>query len=270
MKDASWPHELSIKKNIEANSDLSKIYNDYSSLSITKFGRIVTLKPHLLSEKIYKLATDPKIIELLKPLMGDNINIWSSAFFAKKPNSTKYVGYHQDAPFWQLSSDNVYSAWIALSKSTKKNGCLEFVNHQSDSNFELDVENPYLAYKEGIKTSDSKNLISFNQEIPKDIKEKKPFYIELNPGEFSIHKITVIHGSSPNKSNNPRIGLVIRYVDSDTYHLKDKNDSALNIIGQKSKYFENEKIPIGEFTENNILEYESKSKTAGTFGNKQY
>ena len=67
-----------------------------------------------------------------------------------------------------------------------------------------------------------------------------------------------------------RIGLVIRYVDSDTYHLKDKNDSALNIIGQKSKYFENEKIPIGEFTENNILEYESKSKTAGTFGNKQY
>ena len=102
------------------------------------------------------------------------------------------------------------------------------------------------------------------------IKDKIPFYVQLKPGEFSIHKITVIHGSSPNKSNLPRIGLVIRYVDSKTFHLKDKNDSALNVSGQKSKHFSQEKRPYGEFTESNILEYESKANTAGTFGNKQY
>ena len=258
------------KKNIKSNSDLSNIYNQFTNLSNLKFGRIVTLKPHLLSESIYKLATDPKIIDILKPLMGNDINIWSSAFFAKKPKSTNYVGYHQDAPYWQLSSDNVFSAWIALSESNQENGCLEFIDHNDNSTFDLDISNPYEAYKKGIKTSEGKNLISFNQKIPKELKKKTPFYVELKPGEFSIHKITVIHGSSPNKSNHPRIGLVIRYVDSKTYHLKDKNDSALNVCGQKSKYFSQEKIPTGEFTENNILEYESKSNTAGTFGNKQY
>lgn len=270
MENASWPHELSVKKDINKNSDLSNIYYEFTNLSNSKLGRIVTLKPHLLSENIYKLATDPKIINLLKPLMGNDINIWSSAFFAKKPKSTSYVGYHQDAPYWQLSSDNVFSAWIALSESNKNNGCLEFIDYNNDSTFDLDVSNPYEAYKKGIKTSEGKNLISFNQNIPNVIKRKKAFYVELNPGEFSIHKITVIHGSSPNKSELPRIGLVIRYVDSETYHLKDKNDSAMNVIGQKSKYFAQEKKPNGEFTERNILEYESKSNTAGTFGNKQY
>tara|TARA_S200000501_G_scaffold269834_1_gene253557 strand:+ start:789 stop:1601 length:813 start_codon:yes stop_codon:yes gene_type:complete len=270
MKDASWPHELSVKKDIVHNSDLSKVYYAFTKLSNEKFGRVVALKPHLLSETIYKLATDPKIINILKPLMGEDINIWSSAFFAKKPKSTSYVGYHQDAPFWQLSSDNVYSAWIALSESNKENGCLEFIAHTEDYTFDLDISNPYEAYKKGIKTSEGENLISFNQKIPKKIKEKSPFYVELKPGEFSIHKITVIHGSSPNKSNLPRIGLVIRYVDSKTHHLKDKNDSALNVIGKKSEYFEQEKRPYGEFTENNLVEYNSKSNTAGTFGNKQY
>ncbi len=270
MKNASWPHQLSVKKDIDKDSDLSNIYYEFSKLSNSKFGRIVTLKPHLLSESIYKLATDPRIIDLLKPLMGNDINIWSSAFFAKKPKSTNYVGYHQDSPYWQLSSDNVYSAWIALSESNKDNGCLEFIDHESNDTFDLDISNPYEAYKKGIKTSEGQNLISFNQKIPEIIKEKNPFYVELKPGEFSIHKITVIHGSSPNKSNLPRIGLVIRYVDSKTYHLKDKNDSALNVSGQKSKHFSQEKRPYGEFTESNILEYESKANTAGTFGNKQY
>ena len=166
MQDASWPHSLSVKKYIKKNSDISNIYHEFARLSNLNFGRMITLKPHLLSENIYKLASDPKIIEKLKPLMGNDISIWSSAFFAKQPKSTNYVGYHQDAPYWQLSTDNVFSAWIALSESNKDNGCLEFIDHKNDSTFELDISNPYEAYKKGIKTSEGRNLISFNQKIP--------------------------------------------------------------------------------------------------------
>ena len=270
MQDASWPHDLSIKEGLDSNSDLSNIYNQFKDLSISNLGRLVTLKPHLLSQRIFDLANDPQILNILRPLMGANINIWSSAFFAKEPNTTSYVGYHQDAPYWQLSSENVYSAWIALSESNRENGCLEFIENRGKSMFNLDVSNPYQAYRDGKKTTPGKDLISFNQNIPDYIKGQKPSYVELQPGQFSIHKINVIHGSSPNKSNNPRIGLVIRYVDSDTYHLKDKSDSALNLLGTSSKYFTQERRPIGEFSEENVIEYNSKSSTAGTFGNKQY
>lgn len=80
----------------------------------------------------------------------------------------------------------------------------------------------------------------------------------------------VVHGSGPNESNKPRIGFAIRYVDSETFHLKDKEDSATHVSGKKSEYFKIETPPKGEFSELNIKEYNKRSNTAGTFGNKSY
>ena len=75
---------------------------------------------------------------------------------------------------------------------------------------------------------------------------------------------------NPNLSNKPRIGFAIRYVDSKTFHLKDKEDSATHICGKRSKYFKLETPPKGEFSDSNIEEYNKRSNAAGTFGNKSY
>jgi hypothetical protein len=34
----------------------------------------------------------------------------------------------------------------------------------------------------------------------------------LEPGEMSIHHIGVVHGSEPNRSDEPRIGIAVRFV----------------------------------------------------------
>ena len=60
--------------------------------------------------------------------------------FCKKPESTNYVGITR-CTYWQLSSDNVFSAWIALSESNKDNGCLG-LSIIRIINFELDISNP--------------------------------------------------------------------------------------------------------------------------------
>lgn len=129
--DAHWPFDLSIKNELDIDQDFTSYYYNYKENCINKLGKVIALKPHLLSEKLFNLATDKNIISRLKELIGPDISIWSSAFFVKESKSKKYVGYHQDNPYWQLSSSNVYTAWIALSFSKKENGCLEFINLES-------------------------------------------------------------------------------------------------------------------------------------------
>ncbi len=268
--DARWPLDLSIKNELLQDQDLTSIYYNYKNTCIQKLGKLVALKPHLLSEKLFKLATDKNILSCLNEFIGPDISIWSSAFFVKEAKSKKYVGYHQDNPYWQLSSSNVYTAWIALSFSKKENGCLEFIDIDTEKKYNLDIKNPYQEYKKGNKTTEENDLISYKQDIPINNIESSRKYVELNPGEFSIHNVNVVHGSGSNESNNPRIGFAIRYVDSKTYHLKDKKDSATHISGKKSEYFDLETHPKGEFSEFNIDEYNRRSSTAGTFGNKSY
>ena len=268
---ASWPYTLNLKDN--EIKDLSDLYFEFKKKSIEKFGRVCALKPHLLSEKVYKLATREEILNQVEEIIGKDLNIWSSAFFVKEPNKTKYVGFHQDAPYWQLSSQNVVTAWIAISNSHLKNGCLQFIESSNDEDSQihpLDVEDAYATYKTGEKTTDKDDLISFNQIIPKKYLNKRRHYVELKSGEFSLHDISVIHGSDANISNEYRIGFAVRYINSETYHIKDKKDTALNVRGNISNYLANENIPKGEFTPNNIINYNNFINSAGGFGNKSY
>ena len=36
--------------------------------------------------------------------------------------------------------------------------------------------------------------------------------IELQPGEFSLHHVRIVHGSDPNNADYRRLGFAIRYV----------------------------------------------------------
>ena len=74
---------------------------------------------------------------------------------------------------------------------------------------------------------------SKNQNLDDYVKINKPRFVNLKPGQFSIHHLNIVHGSGINRSENYRIGFAIRYVSSDTRHLEVKKDSAIHICGQK-------------------------------------
>jgi len=42
-------------------------------------------------------------------------------------------------------------------------------------------------------------------------------FVELKPGQASLHHVLLFHGSEPNRSDDRRIGLAIRYIPT---HLK--------------------------------------------------
>ena len=269
--DASWPYD--IPSSCATHLDIFNIYTNYKQESLKHLGKVATVKPHLLSERIYRLASCDPVINVVKSFIGNDINIWSSAFFAKEPFSKKYVGFHQDSPYWQLSSSNVVTAWIALTCSDKNNGCLQILTDSKITTevYPLDVQDSFTSYRRGEKTTDQDDLISFKQNLSaKDLKSYTRHFVTLQPGQFSVHSVNAIHGSDRNTSSTPRIGFAVRYVDSHTYHMRDKRDSVLHVCGRKSDYFKSETAPIGEFTPANILNYTNALDTAGVFGNKSY
>ena len=146
--------------------------------------------------------------------------------FSKRTREGKIVSFHQDNPYWQLTSNNVVSAWIALTKSDEKSGALSVVpgSHKKGIIKNLDVKNARQSYLNGEKTTSDNDLLSYNQDLDDYIAKHPPKHLELEAGEFSIHHVNTVHGSGINNSLSPRIGFAVRYITSDTKHLVEKKE----------------------------------------------
>jgi non-heme Fe2+,alpha-ketoglutarate-dependent halogenase len=266
----AYPLKLSRKF---TDKELKEEYYNFQNQCKEKLNYYVSLKPNLLSTFFDELAFDKNIISSVQKLIGPDIYIWSSAFFPKEPGEGKIVSFHQDNPYWQLTSNNVVSAWIALTNSTEKSGALSVVpkSHKNGVINKLDVDNPRESYLEGKKTTPDKDLLSYKQNLDNFILQNPPICLNLQPGEFSIHHVNTVHGSGINKTDQPRIGFAIRYVSSDTKHIIEKNgDSAIHVCGKKNSYFSNEPRPKKSFSNLAIETHISSMKSAGAFGNKKY
>lgn len=263
----AYPFDLKNKSENPENK-----YFEFQEKAISALGHEVTLKPNLLSNFFYNLSIDSSIIQEVKKIIGEDIYIWSSAFFPKKPGGGKIVSYHQDNPYWQLTTDNVVTAWIALTDSNKDNGALEIVPGSSKYGLlkDLDVENPREAYLKGMKTTDSNDLLSYKQNLDAFISKNKPEIIKLQKNQFSLHHVNSVHGSGLNNSNNHRIGFAVRYISSNTKHKMENIDSAIHVCGKKNNYFIDEVCPDEDFGEKEIINYHKAMKATGAFGNKSY
>ncbi len=252
--------------------DFEKDYFDFQKKSLKHFNRKISVKPNLLSVFFDKLTFDKEIIRHVKSLIGNDIYIWSSAIFFKGPSDGKIVSYHQDNPYWQLTTENVVTAWIALTASNEHCGALEIVpgSYKLGLIKKLDISNPRQAYLKGLKTTQEKDLLSYNQNLEDFIKNNKPEIINLKPGQFSLHHINAVHGSGVNESNKNRIGFAIRYISSQTKHKTEAKDSAVHVSGIKSKYFLDELRPTKDFSCEAINAFNKAMESAGAFGNKKY
>jgi ectoine hydroxylase-related dioxygenase (phytanoyl-CoA dioxygenase family) len=61
---------------------------------------------------------------------------------------------------------------------------------------------------------DESNLLFRGERVITDVEESRAVDIVLQPGEVSLHQSTIVHGSNPNTSDEPRIGFIVRFVTS--------------------------------------------------------
>jgi non-heme Fe2+,alpha-ketoglutarate-dependent halogenase len=193
-------------------------------------------KIHLLVPWLNDLVRNPAILDAVESILGPDILCWGSGFFAKNPNDAKYISWHQDSTYWDLSSSDVLTAWLALTPSTPENGCLQVVpgSHLLNQIPHRDTFAPG-------------NLLSRGQEIAVEVDRSKAVDVVLKPGEISLHHVRIFHASEPNRGTGRRVGYSIRYIP--TYVRQTTGRISASLVRGVDSYhhFEPEPIPAVAF-----------------------
>lgn len=193
-------------------------------------------KPHLTMCWADELVHHPKILDAVEDVIGPDILCWSSGFFNKEAKDPAYVSWHQDLTYWGLEPADIVTAWLALSPATPESGCMKFW----PGSHEFDI----LPHED---TFAEKNLLSRGQEIRVEVDESNIVFDELRPGEMSLHHVKLVHGSEPNRSNDRRIGFVIRYLPTRVRQVVGRTDSATLVRGvDRYGHFEPERRPAAD------------------------
>jgi non-heme Fe2+,alpha-ketoglutarate-dependent halogenase len=157
---------------------------------------------HLFFDWAHRMATHESLLRVAEDILGDDILIDGTLVLYKAPCDSSYVSWHQDSVYsgWHLSPST--SAWIALTESHRANGCLRVIPG---------------SHKQGLlshdNVQDDSNLLRRGERVQK-VDESQAVDVALQPGEISLHQSTIIHGSNPNTSDEPRIGFIVRFVTS--------------------------------------------------------
>ena len=173
---------------------------DLLSKMIPRERRAVYGLTHLELPWVYQIASHPKVLDAVEGAIGPNILVWGSDWFVKFAHDPAFISWHQDGAYWGMNPPTVTTAWIALSPSTLASGCMRVMPGTQKMQF---------AQRE---TYARDNALSRGQEIAIEVEEAKAVALTLSPGEMSLHHIGIAHGSRANTTDQPRIGIAVRYI----------------------------------------------------------
>ena len=198
-----------------------------------RFAGRMNQKPHLLFPWLAEMVRHPRVLDAVEDVLGTpDILCWAAAFFAKDAGDGTFVSWHQDATYWGLSSPDVVSAWVALTPSTVESGCMQV------------VPGSHLRQLEHKDSFHDKNLLTRGQEIAAEVNEADAVDVVLQPGEFSLHHVLIVHGSQANRARLPRIGFAIRYIPTSLRQTSGIRDSATLVRGtDRYGHFDHEEAP---------------------------
>lgn len=246
---------LSTAEAAEARAELEALEKNWLDadlpLPLNTYKRV---NAHVVVPLAARLATHPAVLDVIEGLLGPDILVYAAEFFIKEPRTKHIVSMHQDLTYWGMgATNNVVTAWIALSASTPESGCMDFVKGSH--------KNPILPHED---TYDPNNLLSRGQEVKVDVAPEDRVPIEIHPGEMSLHHGLTIHGSGPNTSDDRRIALVVRYCTPDVAQEVGEVDFAMPARGTDTLgHFTHLKAPEVDFGAEELALYEHIRKMQG-------
>jgi hypothetical protein len=218
----------------EAQESLERL----ERIEASRAGRLppsLNAKPHLLIPWAWDIVHDARILDAVEDLIGPDILCWASSFIVKNGDDGRYVAWHQDATYWGLSEPKAVTVWVALTPSTRENGCVRF------------LPGTHRRARPHVDTRDPKNLLGRRESVAEEIDTAHALDAELAPGEASLHDALILHGSNANHTAGRRIGFSLRYIPASLAHVGPGRNSATLVRGRNLGNFELEQEPEGEF-----------------------
>lgn len=168
---------------------------------------------HFRDPRLLEFLLSKEVLDLVEPVVGPNIGLWSSHFISKPAGVGKATPWHEDSAYWDgaiSTMEGICTVWLALDKVDAANGAMKVIPGTHGNGFS--------AYEE---VSMSDNI--FNRRIkPELVDTDRAVIFELEPGEASLHEARIIHGADANTSSRRRAGYTMRYFPLSSQVLLDK------------------------------------------------
>jgi hypothetical protein len=184
---------------------------------------------HLHFAWAFDLATRPAVLDAVEDILGPDLLIWATELFTKHPQDQRVsVNWHRDESYLGLIGGQSTTAWIALSNSTTANGCMGVLPRSAES-----------------EITTMERSTGSRSEAPAPASDTRVVAVTLTPGEMSLHRADVLHGSGPSQSTEKRVGFVIRFITPDARPIHGKPPVILARGTDQYFHFSHVEPPIG-------------------------
>ncbi len=157
-----------------------------------------------------RFACNDDILDMVAQIIGPDIALWNSSFFAKPARVGSQTPWHQDGEYWPMRPLATCTVWIAVDESTIENGCLRVI---PGSHKEKRLRKHL--------TNDAPGLALHQELPPSEIHQDEAQDLILKAGQISLHDVFLVHGSEPNCSANSRRGMTLRFMPTSSHYDRD-------------------------------------------------
>ena len=161
--------------------------------------------PHFADPALFEWLLADEILDLVEPIVGPNIALFSSHFICKPKGDGRKVPWHEDSAYWKGHVDplEVVTVWLAIDPSTPENGCM------------CVIPRTHIEGRAGYSDYDEVDLST--HVFPAEIQQRqrddsKAVPCILQPNEASLHDARIMHGSAANTSDIRRCGYTMRFM----------------------------------------------------------
>lgn len=97
---------------------------------LEKYGADDLDRIHQRDERLLEFLLCDEILDLIEPILGPDIGLWSSHFISKEPFTGKATPWHEDSSYWngRISTlENICTIWLALDDVDAENGPMQVI-----------------------------------------------------------------------------------------------------------------------------------------------
>lgn len=172
--------------------------------------------PHFGDRRLFDWIFSDEVLDLVEPLIGPNIALFSTHFLAKPPGHGKRVPWHEDSFYWKdtMTPMHVCTVWLSIDASIAENGCMNVIpralhgySEYADVDTDENVFGAEIAWLRNVTT----DRVGEVEAAPEGVILRAKA-CELRPNEASLHDARLIHGSDANRSHLRRCGYTMRFI----------------------------------------------------------
>jgi len=146
--------------------------------------------PVEVSDAYFKAMTSSRMTDCVADLIGPNVKSHHTKINSKLPGGSTVVKWHQDFPFTPHTNDSLVTALLMVDEVTEENGPLEVLPGSHTGEI-------HGLWHDGV----------FTGAVADDVAEacrKKAVMCTGPAGSVCLMHTRLLHGSAPNRSQNPR------------------------------------------------------------------